>query len=114
MAETDTTMDLGEVFQLLADDSRRGVLYRLRSEEEATVEELASYLVEHSGGAATGDDLRDTITTLHHDHLPALHDADLLQYDRDKMRARSGPYAEDLRPLLEVTEEMDDFSAPEP
>ncbi|WP_327052690.1 DUF7344 domain-containing protein [Halomicrococcus gelatinilyticus] len=65
------TADLDDAFDLLADRRRRYVLYYLREEGAADVEELAEQLSRWEG-TTTPEHRRRILTELHHKHLPKL------------------------------------------
>lgn len=74
-------------FQALSVERRRRLLVYLLEEDRTTVDELASMLAgwEATEEATMGspDAQRQIRTTLVHQHLPALKEADLLDYSRE-------------------------------
>lgn len=85
------------VFDVLADERRRHVLYYLLEDAggEAGVADVATHLrsVESSSRTADPETIR---TELHHRHLPRMEEAGLVDYDTPEARVR---YLED--PLVE-------------
>lgn len=77
---------LREVLEALADPRRRLVLYYLRDEGTATVDELARQIAAREADAPPEDvpeDRRKRLATeLTHTHLPALADSLIVEYDR--------------------------------
>jgi len=69
--ERGRTADLDDAFDLLADRRRRYVLYYLREEGAADVDELAEQLSRWEG-TPTPEQRRRILTELHHKHLPKL------------------------------------------
>lgn len=79
------------LFRLLADGRRRRVLWFLLERPESSVEELADVLAgwQASEGELVGpDDRRKLLLSLHHHHLPALVDGELVRYDADSGSVR--------------------------
>lgn len=80
----------GDVFSCLADGERRrllGILYD-RSERSPTERELVDHLVPESQENSNDEDAsethRQTVTGLHHVHLPKLENAGLVERDSDR------------------------------
>jgi DNA-binding transcriptional ArsR family regulator len=72
--------------QLVADQRRRRILQTLREAESASVDELADQL------AADGGDSAEQISVdLHHNHLPKLADANVVEYDSRSNAVRYSP-----------------------
>jgi hypothetical protein len=69
----------------LAHQQRRHVLYHLREETVVSVEELATELAAHEAGRppeeVTDQQRRTAQTSLVHNHLPKLVEANLVEYD---------------------------------
>lgn len=114
MSESPPRVGLNAVFDLLSDDYRRYVLYYLNENGDAPIEELATYIRERESGEAVDDDaLHGLVVQLHHNHLPRLDDAGMVDYEEGRMRARLGPNATDLSPLFDAAKEIDDPAASE-
>jgi DNA-binding transcriptional ArsR family regulator len=96
-------IDLDALFEVLADAQRRQILAYL----DATDDDVAAYsdLIEHvaddSAEASTDD--RDRIAVgLHHNHLPKLADAGVVEYDSrsETVRYRGGPVVSEWLDLV--------------
>ncbi|WP_459194495.1 DUF7344 domain-containing protein [Halosimplex sp. J119] len=66
------------------DDTKRGILVALADADALTERAIAAELAE---GDADDDEIRALRTELHHVHLPALEDADLVSWNRDEATA---------------------------
>lgn len=94
---TDGQPSLDRIFDLLASRRRRYVVYQLNEAETAvvTLDELADQLVEWERDWDGRDDreratYRDRVrVTLHHNHLPRLADAGLIDYDARSQTVRN-------------------------
>ena len=98
-------VDTDAVYELMAHERRRHLLYLLCESDVATVETLSRTLAAHEEGAAprsVSDTAIDRVgISLVHDHLPRLADHGLCEFD-----ARSGDVVpvdslDTLRPTLE-------------
>jgi hypothetical protein len=78
------TIDLDTAMDLLADRRRRYVLYYLREEGEADLDELADAVTRWEG-QKTPEHRRRIVTELHHKHLPKLTENGVVEFD-DKVR----------------------------
>ncbi|RKD95710.1 DUF7344 domain-containing protein [Halopiger aswanensis] len=81
-----TATELDELFSLLSNRRRRRLLYALASADQTVVErsQLVAWLadVEASGEAASSETLEDRIAhDLHHNQLPCLEEAGIVDYD---------------------------------
>lgn len=91
------------VFDVLADERRRHVLYYLieHAGGEAGVADVAAHLrsVESSAPSADPETIR---TELHHRHLPRMEEAGLVDYDAPeaKIRYLGDPLVEDCLALV--------------
>lgn len=79
---------LDEVFEVLADGDRRKLLYQLKDEGNATLDELAQDLEPSSN--KTVEQLKTEIT---HGHAPKMADFGLVDYDERSSTLR---YTEDI------------------
>ncbi len=85
---------LDELFRVLADGQRRRLLaYLDRTEDDVAA---FSELVEHAADesvAVSNEDRERVAVNLHHNHLPKLEDANLVEYDprSETVRYRGGP-----------------------
>lgn len=89
------------VFNVLADDRRRSVVGALATESDnvASIDDLADHLLAYD---RTADDRERMMVTLHHDTLPRLEDAGLVDLDRrtDTVRYRRHELVEDLLDVI--------------
>ncbi|MFC5972430.1 hypothetical protein ACFPYI_13900 [Halomarina salina] len=100
--EREPTID--ETLRVLADHERRYVCYYLNREGALDVDDLARFVAAtKTGGHPDADDLNATGVSLRHVHLPALADADIVDYDREGETARLADDAPFVRELLAVT-----------
>ncbi|WP_348607199.1 DUF7344 domain-containing protein [Halobaculum rarum] len=83
--------------RLLSDRQRREVLRRLTgADEPVTVESLTASLATTATGA-------DTVRLqLVHNHLPKLHDAEVIDYDPEDRTVRRGPGFDAVASLLQA------------
>jgi DNA-binding transcriptional ArsR family regulator len=97
-------IDLDALFEALGDAQRRQILGYL----DATDDDVAAYsdLIEHvaddSGGESAADHDRIAVS-LHHNHLPKLADAGIVEYDArsETVRYRGGPAVSDWLDLVQ-------------
>lgn len=73
------TTDLTETFHILSNEKRRTALDYLIDNPESEVDELAEHL------AAEHDDYRTNMLELQHNHLPRLADAEVIEYDGERV-----------------------------
>lgn len=103
----DVHRHLDRVFEVLADRRRRLVLSYLVAEDAdaATVGELLDYVVARSGDTSTDRDADTVRTQLHHNHLPKLDAAGVIDYDAGNgtVRYREKPFLEEY---LDLTDEL--------
>ncbi|WP_255195472.1 DUF7344 domain-containing protein [Halorarius litoreus] len=93
---------LDGAFRLLADETRRHLLYLLREHGRFRVDDLTDVLtgwlaLQRDDGRATPTDHTRVQLELYHVHVPMLVDAGLLEYDEsgDSLTIRSLPVAVD-------------------
>ncbi|NHN43160.1 hypothetical protein G9C85_16195 [Halorubellus sp. JP-L1] len=84
-------VDLGESerYRLLADSTRRAVLTVLDdTAAPVALQSLArdAAAARYSSGDPPDEVVEQTTVALHHNHLPRLADAGLVEYDRDRKR----------------------------
>lgn len=100
----DTSIDT--VFDILRDEHRRYVLYRLEEERHTNLDELAqqvaAWLHDEPISELTREQVGRTEAALHHVHLPKLADSNLIEFD-----PRSG----DVVRVVEVRELRDTLDA---
>lgn len=107
---TTDPVPLDVVFNLLADDDRRiAIAYLLDVERRVPVSDLAAHVCEQKVGPA-GDGNFDAAVEritrrLHHNHLPKLLGADLVEYDEDSGGISATARSEALRPFVELAKE---------
>ncbi|MDF9747858.1 DUF7344 domain-containing protein [Natrinema salsiterrestre] len=86
-----------EIIRLLADTTNRAVLTALNdAAREMTVTELAERLVSGDTILRSSNyesELEQTVISLHHDHLPRLDEAGLIEYDTDNNVVSYGNYS---------------------
>jgi DNA-binding transcriptional ArsR family regulator len=72
---------LDELFQVLADENRRRVLAYLADTDDgvAAFSELLEHVADDSAGESSDNDR--LAVSLHHNHLPKLADANVVEYD---------------------------------
>lgn len=79
------SLSLDEVFELLADQRRRYVLYTLRDVDHIELEELAENVVARENDVpleeASPERVNSLVVALHHRVLPKLREARLVDYD---------------------------------
>ncbi|QCJ45788.1 MULTISPECIES: DUF7344 domain-containing protein [Haloprofundus] len=94
------------VFELLADPSRRGVLYALsESDDGIRYERLVDGLLRRE--ITPFDDRRRLRLELHHTVIPRLTASPFVQYDRRTRRLRLTDPQSELEPYLEFARSMD-------
>lgn len=104
MAGSQGSVPLDDTLELLASPHRRRILGYLLDEPEppATLYDLAAKLA-----AAEDWEIELLRSQLSHNHLPRLADAGIIEYDPQSRRLQLTEAAEELRPLLEVCEELE-------
>lgn len=105
-------MGASNVFEAIADDTRRRLLLLLCEREEVAVPDA---VLERGPVTSGADDDTDgwepsrskqrTEIRLSHVHLPKLVDDGLVEWERGANVVRRGPRFEDVRPVLEVLAE---------
>lgn len=105
--------DVDALLDALSHSRRRYVLYFLRDEQTATLDEVARRIAAWERGvpleAVSADDDAEAVrAALYHKHLPVLADAMLVEYDdrSEALRYRNPPKV--LEPLLWILERVDD------
>lgn len=93
------------LFEALADPTRRALVYRLDEVDSMSLTDAAGEL-EQVGAASNGTD--DVVALLHHQHLPKLAAAGLVEYDQ------SGGTVEADEAIASVREVLDDIPIDEP
>ncbi|WP_255170832.1 DUF7344 domain-containing protein [Natrononativus amylolyticus] len=105
-------LSLDELFGLLAQRRRRYVLYELRDRDHVDVRELAVAIVARETNDPPDNVPEERIERvsirLHHNDLPMLHDAKLLEYDERQGDVSASTYFELVEKYLEVAEEDED------
>ncbi|RQH03135.1 DUF7344 domain-containing protein [Natrarchaeobius oligotrophus] len=102
--------DLDDLLIVLADEHRRELLARLDERETWTVDELARALAaadDETGPVSDHSESSERVEIqLRHQHLPKLHAAGLLEYDRrSDTVVRREPSAE-LRRVIDVVADL--------
>ena len=79
---------MSQIFDVLADSSRRYTLsYLQKRSRPVAIADLAAAIVEHQQNTSetvTDEALHQEYTALHHQHLPKLEDANLIQRNCDQ------------------------------
>lgn len=89
-------------FRLLANRHRRRLLFRFAeadSDKEIAIPADLAFL---------GEDMETIETELHHNHLPMLSGAGVIDWDRGADTVRRGPLFDELQPLLDLLIERRD------
>lgn len=94
-----------EAFDLLGHDERRRVLAALRAADgsaslDALAEATAARAETCDPDDVTAEERERAAGALHHQHLPRLADARVVEYDRDERRVVLTEVAEELEPFL--------------
>ena len=91
--ELDTKLSVSQVFDVLADERRRRLLFYLHNKDGdvASLGELVDYLVVHEAESVADLEDDDVTISLYHTHLPKLTTLGLIEYDRrsETVRYRS-------------------------
>ena len=95
------------VFDLLGDGGRRRALLALwAADGEATLDDVAAATVARAEGVHKGDVTKDererAAAALHHNHLPRLADADVVEYDPAEGRVVLTEVAAELKPYFRL------------
>lgn len=106
---------MSDVFELLADDTRRRVLVQLRSEKSIDVSGGVPVQWSSRGGVAhsdrrathsdrqvAGGQSQGRTTELRHHHLPKLESHDVIEWDRQTDTVIRGRAFEEIEPLLRL------------
>ena len=104
---TPPAIPLDTLFALLATRQRRRVLYVLRREQTVAVDELAERILrrhDRSAGPSARERRHEIETILHHQDIPKLRDADVVDYDPDRERVSATDRLHSMEPYLELAE----------
>ncbi|WP_336025420.1 DUF7344 domain-containing protein [Halobellus salinisoli] len=115
---TDSLAQLSDdrLYQALASETRRRLLFFLLDEKESTVETVATVLAgwdaDETGSMSTASDRERILIELSHNHLPRLEAAGLVSHDRGEGEIR----VESIDPLLAalISKSVDSEQSPEP
>jgi DNA-binding transcriptional ArsR family regulator len=115
----DTSTRLDTVFTLLSDADRRRLLYYLRDHGTATRTELADVLTgwratDRPAGTATDGDRGQIESELHHRHLPALQDGELVTASLDSTIVETTDWPPWLDRCLDLAFELEATDDAEP
>lgn len=92
--------DLDRIFDILSHPYRRRLLLLLAEADQSVDADAATARI------ATEQDPPDVLMTeLHHAHLPKLHEAGYIDWDRDAMELRRGPQFAEIEPMVELIDE---------
>ncbi|MFC6836130.1 DUF7344 domain-containing protein [Halomarina ordinaria] len=108
----DVTETVSQYFRLLSRTRRRFVLYLLNDAGALPVEDLAVRLARARTDVSTDGDpaegaVRDEQLTLRHNHLPALAEAGVVEYDASAGTVALSLSSRELSDLLSVAVEFD-------
>lgn len=102
MTESSATVEANTVFEMLANDHRRRLLFALLDHNpQQEVQEPA-------GATLDGVEKENVQIEMYHRHLPKLEDAGFIRWKRDAQQVTKGPVFEEIRPLLESLRENAD------
>lgn len=119
MNQSRLTVDIDTIFDLLADSTRRRLLYYLREHGTATRSELVDVVTGwaatdcttdvdgRDSGLVTADDWTRNRVTLHHTHLPKLVDSGLVTDDDETAVVRLGEVPPWVEQCLDTAFEAD-------
>ena len=97
---------LDETLKLVADQTRRRLLWRLDGASELSVELLADELADHgetqTDGGTRADGRRTVEVALCHVHLPRLADAGVIDYDREAGTVEPTDRTEAVREVIDL------------
>lgn len=99
MTGTAGTVEANTVFEMLANDHRRHLLFTLL--EHNPRQEVQ----EPDGVSLDGIEREQVQVEMYHMHLPKLEEVGFIRWDRDAQEVQKGPAFEEIRPLLEVLHE---------
>ena len=94
-----------QIHQLLANERRRAVIERLdASTGTVTVRDLSAWVAAgETGQSPPPARVRDSVyTSLHQTHLPTLHEAGVVEYDRDRSRVHVRPAVRQIDRHMDV------------
>ena len=97
---TESRVALDDLFDALAEETRRGVLLALAKESPRWDEEFLT-----QGGRPGETDRENVAIELHHKHLPKLDQAGFIDYDEASGRITRGAGFEEVHPLLRSLED---------
>lgn len=102
MTENSATVEANTVFEMLANDHRRHLLFAL-------LDHNPQQEVQKPDGITLDGVEREKIQVeMYHMHLPKLEDAGLIHWNRDDQQVEKGSVFEKIRPLLESLRENAD------
>ncbi|MFC7212542.1 hypothetical protein ACFQO4_00370 [Saliphagus sp. GCM10025334] len=99
------------VFTLLSHRHRRAVLVLLLAQDrELTLRDLRNEIVEREHGTEIteldNEQVKQTLVSLHHVHIPKLAEADIVTYDRERMIVEPTEKLEQIEPFLSCASEI--------
>lgn len=97
--------EFSAIASLFADETRRRVLFRLRTVGRTTAPDLGRYLAAVDRGVDPGevdeiDGPRPATIALYHDHLPRLDEHGVVDYDRTAGEITPGPNFDEVEPIV--------------
>lgn len=100
------------MWELIAHPMRRSLLHLIREAESVTVETLAQDLINsekyQSDGGEVPEELGYVTTVLHHNHLPKLAEAEVINYDSSKKIIEPIGNADSVYDLLDAISDDDE------
>ncbi|WP_415380459.1 ArsR family transcriptional regulator [Halosimplex sp. TS25] len=102
MTESSAAVEASTVFEMLAADHRRYLLFAL-------LDHNPQQEVQEPDGVVLDEIEKEKVQMeMYHMHLPKLEDAGFIRWNRDEQQVEKGPVFEEIRPLLEQLRENAD------
>ncbi|WP_226012186.1 hypothetical protein [Halomicrobium salinisoli] len=99
MTENTATVEASTVFEMLADDHRRDLLFALLDHDPRQAGQ------DSTGVSLDGVEREEIVVEMHHVHLPKLEGAGFIRWNHAQHRVERGPTFDEIRPLLQVLRE---------
>ncbi|MFC4542804.1 hypothetical protein ACFO5R_12815 [Halosolutus amylolyticus] len=109
---SERTINFDAVLDLCRNRQRRIVLAVLTDQQRPlTLRDLVEVVIKHnhhlSATAVSGDELSQVRLSLHHEHIPTLEAASVIDYDRDRGLVEPTERFDELQPSLSAVIEAD-------